>query len=88
MPLASQREAWAQHTAWTAVDYAKGGTDLELEYAVLARLCAEMLDGNCVGLYMPSEGMFIPNDGSVLPELHRIASLRDHGMTQLSSGVN
>jgi hypothetical protein len=32
----SQRKAWAEHTAWTAVDYAKGATDLDLEYAVLA----------------------------------------------------
>jgi hypothetical protein len=50
MPMASQRQAWAEHTAWTAVDYAKGGIDLELEHAVLAGLCIEMLDGNCVGV--------------------------------------
>ncbi|MGC1371452.1 MAG: hypothetical protein WA824_04870 [Candidatus Sulfotelmatobacter sp.] len=82
MPMASQRQAWAEHSAWTAVDYAKGGIDLELEYAVLARLCAEMVDGNCTGVFMPRERMFIPNDGSLLPELYRIASLRDHGVTQ------
>jgi hypothetical protein len=88
MPLASQRKAWAEHTAWTAVDYAKGGADLDVGYAVLARLCAEMVDGNCVGVYIPRERMFIPNDGSALPELRRIASLRDHGVAQESSGVN
>jgi hypothetical protein len=81
MPKASQPQAWAEHTAWTAVDYAKGGIDLELEYAVLAGLCAEMLDGNCVGVYVPRERAFIPNDGSVQPELHRISSLRHHGAT-------
>ncbi len=44
LPKASQRQAWAEHTAWTAVDYVKGNADLELEYAVLAKLCYEMLD--------------------------------------------
>jgi hypothetical protein len=62
LPKASQRQAWAEHTAWTAVNYVKGGADLELEYAVLAKLCAEMLDGNCVGLYVPGKRTFVPND--------------------------
>jgi hypothetical protein len=66
LPKASQRQAWAEHTAWTAVDYVKGGVDLELEYAVLATLCAELLDANCVGLYIPREQNFIPNDGSLM----------------------
>jgi hypothetical protein len=88
MPMASQRQAWAKHTAWTAVDYVKGGIDLELEYAVLAGLCAEMLDGNCVGVYVPRERGFIPNDGSLLPELHRITLSRHHGLTQDRSRVN
>ena len=88
MLTASQRQAWAEHTAWTAVDYAEGGIDLELEYAVLAGLCAEMLDANCVGVYVPRERMFIPNDGSLLPELHRIASLRHRGVTHGRNRVN
>jgi hypothetical protein len=82
MPKASQRQAWAEHTAWTAVDYVKSGIDVELEYAVLAKLCAEMLDTNCVGLYMPREGSFIPNDGSLLEELRRRAASRHLGVTQ------
>ena len=53
------------------MDYVKGGIDLELEYAVLAGMCAEMLDGNCWG-FGPRERSFIPNDDSLLPELHRI----------------
>src|SRR5580700_2576803 len=81
MPTASQRQAWAEHSAWTAVDYVKGGVDLELEYAVLAKLCAEILDANCTGLYVPKERMFIPNDGSVEAELHRVAAVRPLGVT-------
>jgi hypothetical protein len=48
-PKASQRQAWADRTAWRAVDDVKGGIDLELVYAVLAGLFAEMLHGNCAG---------------------------------------
>lgn len=70
-PRANQREAWAKHKAWTAVDYVKGGVDLKVEYAVLAKLCSEMLDVNCVGVYVPGEQTFFPNDGSLREELQR-----------------
>jgi len=75
-PKPSQRRAWADHTAWTAVDYVKGGADLELEYAVLAKLCAEMIDVNCVGLYIPGKRTFIPNDDYLLGKLQRMAASR------------
>jgi hypothetical protein len=80
-PKASQRQAWAEHTAWTAVDYVKGGADLELEYAVLAKLCGEMLDDNCVGLYVPGRRTFFPNDASLREYLQGIAELRSLGIT-------
>jgi|HubBroStandDraft_6_1064221.scaffolds.fasta_scaffold426218_3 hypothetical protein len=80
-PKVSQREAWAKHTAWTAVDYVKGGVDLKLEYAVLARLCAELLDVNCAGLYVPGKQTFTPNDGSLREELQRMAASRPLGVT-------
>ena len=75
-PRASQREAWAKHKAWTAVDYVKGGLDLKLEYAVLAKLCSEMLDVNCVGVYIPGEQAFFPNDDSLPDELRRRTASR------------
>lgn len=53
LPKASQRRVWKEHKAWTAVDYVQGGVDLELEYGVLAKICAELLDLNCVGVYVP-----------------------------------
>jgi hypothetical protein len=81
MRKASQRQAWAEHTAWTAVDYVKGGADPELEYGVLAKLCAEMLDDNCLGVYVPREKSFIPNDASLRGELQRIAASRHLGVT-------
>jgi hypothetical protein len=81
LPNASQRQAWAEHTAWIAVDYVKGGRDLELEYAVLATICAAILDVNCLGLYVPREESFIPNDGSLVGELQRIAMSRPLGIS-------
>ncbi len=81
LPKASQRQAWAEHTAWTAIDYVKGDVDLELEYAVLATLCSEMLDANCLGLYIPREQIVIPNDGSLLRELQHMALSRPLGIT-------
>jgi len=56
LPNARQRQAWAEHTGWwTAVDYVKGGVDRELKYCILAKLCAEMLDANCMGVYVPGK---------------------------------
>jgi hypothetical protein len=81
LPKASQRRAWAEHTAWTAVDYVKGAADLELEYAVLARLCAEMLDSNCVGLYVLGRRTFIPNGSWLLEYLRRVSGARSLGVT-------
>ena len=72
LPQSSQRQAWVEHTAWTAVNYAKGGTDPEREYGVLAKLCAEMLDENCVAVYVPGEQSLIPNDVSLRDELRRM----------------
>jgi hypothetical protein len=73
---ASQRQAWSEHTAWTAVDYVKSGVDVALEYSVLAKLCGEMLNANCVGVYIPREQRFYPNDGSLRGELQRMAGFR------------
>ena len=75
-PRASQQEAWAKHKAWTAVDYVKGGLDLKLEYVVLAKVCSEMLDVTCVGLYIPGEQTFFPNDDSLRDELQRRTASR------------
>ena len=76
LPQESQRWAWSQHTSWTAVDYVNGGMDLELEYAVLAKLCAEMINDNCSGVYVPRERSLAPNDGSLRGNLTRIAASR------------
>jgi len=77
LPQASQRKAWGEHQAWISLDYVRGGRDLELEYSVLARLAAEMLDENCSGLYIPRESSFIPNDSFLFRELEQMALKRN-----------
>jgi hypothetical protein len=75
MPLPNQRAAWKEHSAWMAVNYAKGPADLDTQAAILSKLCIEILGGNCTGAYVPSEQLFIPNDGSLLAALEQNASL-------------
>jgi hypothetical protein len=58
------------------VDFVKAGVDLELEYGVLAKLCAEMLDANCAGVYVRGYNLIIPNDGSLRGQLQRMAGSR------------
>lgn len=75
--LPDQRRAWAEHSAFMAVDYAKGGADFESRYALLAKLCRELYDANCVGIYLPRERAFVPGERSVWEMSHRMITERD-----------
>lgn len=79
--LASQREAWAKHVAWIAVDYVKGDVDIDSQYALLAKLCAELYDANCLGLYLPRENAFIPGEENARAQLSKIIAYRDVDVT-------
>ena len=74
MPKASRRKAREQHAAWTAIDYVKCSVDLDLECAVLAKLCLHLIDGNCTGVLLPREHILMPNDGSLVPYLQHVSS--------------
>jgi len=80
LPQASQRIAWSQHAAWLAIDCINGSPDVELEYCVLAKLAAEMLNANCTGVYVPAQASFIPNEESLYAELQKMAASRDSGI--------
>jgi hypothetical protein len=81
LPLPSQRQAWAEHTSWIAVDYAKGDVDIDSKYVVLAKLCAELYDANCVGLYLPKERAFVPGEAAARLQLDKIIAHRDVDVT-------
>jgi hypothetical protein len=80
LPQASQRHAWVDHSAFVGVDYLNYDVDVDLAYAVLSGLVAEMLDENCTGIYAPRESSLGPNDGSLYSDLRRIALSRDSGV--------
>jgi hypothetical protein len=79
--LPSQRSAWAAHTAWIAVDYVKGGIDFESRYALLARLCRELYDANCSGVYLPREKAFVPDEVPAREMLDRAIASRQIDVT-------
>ena len=72
LPKAQQRRAWAEHNGWVAVRYSGNVCRLEVEYAAVARLCAELVNGNCVGVYLPRELVFMPNDEELGRYLRRV----------------
>jgi len=80
LPRPSQRQAWINHSACFGVDYLNHGVSVELGYCVLAKLVAEMLDGNCTGVYVPRQRILIPNDESLYLELQKLASTCDSGV--------
>lgn len=85
LPSPKQRAACDQHTAWLAMNYAKGPGANNIQYAVLSRLCVEMLDGNCTGAYIPGEQLLIPNDGSLMRALQQNSSVKgDLGLPPLT----
>lgn len=73
-PLQSRRHAWPKHWACAGVDYLNYDVSVALGYCVLSKLVAEMLDGNCAGVYIPRERRLLLNDDSLYVELHKIAS--------------
>jgi hypothetical protein len=69
-----QRRGWPNYLACAGVDYLNHSVSVELGYCVLSKLVAEMLDGNCAGVYIPRERRLLPNDDSLYVELHRLAA--------------
>ena len=72
LPADEQRRAWQSHRAWTAVDYVKGGTNVKLEHALLAKLCRELLGDDVACVYIPREQMLVPNNGAIEKALKKL----------------
>jgi len=81
LPHPSQRQAWVNHSACVGVNYLNYDVSVELGYAVLSKIVAEMLDGNCTGVYIPQQRRLIPNDESLYLELQKLASARESGVS-------
>ncbi len=80
VPIEAQRKAWEQHTAWAAIDYvsgsAAGGTDVHQEHCLLAKLCAEVIDDNCTGVYIPLRQLVLPYNKSTKLVLQRLSEAK------------
>jgi hypothetical protein len=73
---ADQRQAWTEHKAYMAIDYAKGDADTDSQSVVLAQLCAQLYDENCVALYLPAEGALVPGSNAPSRQLDKIIAYR------------
>ena len=64
LPQEEQRRAWLQHSAWIALDYWNQDRPKTDAYETLSRLAWKLADSNCVGIYLPRDSVFMPNDGT------------------------
>ncbi|HEV2133040.1 MAG TPA: hypothetical protein VGR47_02135 [Terracidiphilus sp.] len=66
LPHEGQQIAWKAHTAWASVDIIDPHSEIKKVdvYATLARLALFLGDENCCGIYLPAEGIMMPNDGT------------------------
>jgi hypothetical protein len=76
-----QRQAWAEHSAYMAIDYVQGDVDIDSKYVVLARLCAQLYDTNCVALYLPRECALVPGDTAARQQMNKIIAYRSVDVT-------
>jgi hypothetical protein len=58
-----QREAWLRHRGFTSIDYVQAipfPISLQDKYTVIAKLAAEFLSANYIGICLPGEKQIIP----------------------------
>jgi len=72
--LPAQRAACEKHSAWLAMNYARGPANEDVQYALLSKLSIAMLNSDCTGAYFPGKHALIPNDGSLLLALEKKVS--------------
>jgi hypothetical protein len=72
-----QRQAWAEHSAYAAIDYVKGDANVDSQYVVLARLCAELYNDNCPAIYLPGASVLVPGEATIRRQLSKIIAYRE-----------
>lgn len=68
----NQRSWWRKQRAWFAFDVLNNDLSEAVAMRVLSRLLRELLDERCCGVWIPSTGRFLPNDGTAYKELTRM----------------
>src|ERR1035438_8619821 len=66
----ARQRVWDRHKAWLAVDYPDGPKMPESAwpsfYKLLFLMANQMWDENCLGLYLPAQGVTVPNMGDLI----------------------
>lgn len=74
----ARQRAWDNHRAWIAVDYPQGPDIPETEWPACFKLIFLMVnqlwDEHCLGLYVPTEAVTIPNMGDLIASLRWAAN--------------
>lgn len=68
-----RQRAWDQHGAWLAVEYPEGSKTPESEwpscYKLLFLMVNQLWDEHCLGLYLPVQGITVPNMGDLIASI-------------------
>lgn len=74
----TRQRSWDQHRAWISVDYPQGPDIPETEWPACFKLIFLMVhqlwDEHCVGLYIPTEAVTVPNIGDLIASLQWAAN--------------
>lgn len=68
-----------EHKAWFSVDYMGGGPDgmsAEQKHLASARLAAELLEQDCMGIYLPAKGWIVASRADLAERLRNLRSLK------------
>lgn len=69
----ARQRVWDRHTAWLAVDYPDGPKIPESEwpscYKLLFLMANQLWNENCLGLYLPVQGVTVPNMGDLIESI-------------------
>jgi hypothetical protein len=74
------REVVVEHRAWMSVDYLVGSKNrrtMTERYCVAAKLVAELIDENCIGLCVPEEDVIAPAPASLADRLRGLRSVKE-----------
>lgn len=69
----ARQRVWDRHRAWLEVDYPEGPRVPESQwpdcYKLLFLMANQMWDENCLGLWLPVQGVTVPNMGDLIASI-------------------
>jgi hypothetical protein len=72
-PNAVRQRVWDHHRAWLGIEYPEGPKTPESQwpacYKLLFLLANQIWDDSCLGIYLPREGVTVPNMGDLISSI-------------------